>query len=251
MFQTPIFRMLRVTHLVSFLVLCTAQFPTRAIATESRESVHTQNIERRNFPFLYSQVEELNACNPEAIAPEPSLMAVMPRDQDQISTVKGLPAFFFYLPKTSAETAEFILSDESDRLIYRLRFTVTGNPGLIRLPLPLFINLQPLEIQKVYRWSLAVICNRVSPAQNLISTGTIQRLQPSAALARQLQTASFDDHPQIYAEAGLWMDALSSLADLKQQPNGDRTVNQKWEMLLESMELEALELGTFLRWETE
>ncbi len=168
-------------------------------------------------------------------------MALLPPNQSQISTVQGLPSFFFYLPETSAQAAEFVLSNDSNQILYKLRFAITGNPGLIRLQLPSFINLEPLEIQKIYSWSFSIICNPLSPSQNLTLTGTVQRLPLSRNLATQLQNAPASSHPQIYAEAGLWMDAFSSLANVSQLPLEDGSNQQEWETLLQLMGLEALD----------
>ncbi|WP_198017853.1 DUF928 domain-containing protein [Oscillatoria acuminata] len=228
---------------MSFLILGASQLPTWAIATEPDGSIFPETL-AQNPPR-----EELNACNPGATPTDP-LMALLPPNQSQISTVKGLPAFLFHLPETSAQTAEFLLFNESNQILYKLRFAITGNSGIIRLELPGFINLEPLEIQQIYRWSFSIICNPLSPSQNLTLTGTVQRLPLSRSLATQLQNASPSRHPQIYAEAGLWMDAFSSLVDVSQLPLEDGSNQEEWETLLEFMGLEALEeleSGTFLR----
>jgi hypothetical protein len=234
MLQTPLYRLIRVTYLVSFLILGASQLPNRAIATERSGWIPPSQM-TQNPP-----VEETNACNPGATT-DASVMALLPPNQSEISTVQGLPSFFFYLPETSAQTAELVLSNDSSQILYKLRFAITGNPGIIRLELPGFINLEPLEIQKIYAWSFSIICNPLSPSQNLTLTGTVQRLPLSRNLATQLQNASPSSHPQIYAEAGLWMDAFSSLADISQLPREDGSNQQEWETLLQLMGLEALD----------
>lgn len=237
MLQTPLYRLIRVTYLVSFLILGASQLPTRAIATELGVSIPPSQMTQS------PQVAETNACNPEATSTDTSFMALLPPNQNQISTVQGLPSFFFYLPKTSAQAAEFVLSNDSNQILYKLRFVITGNPGLIRLQLPSFINLEPLEIQKIYSWSFSMICNPLSPSQNLTLTGTVQRLPLSSNLATQLQNTSPSRHPQIYAEAGLWMDAFSSLADVSQLPLEEGSNQEEWKTLLQLMGLEDLESG--------
>jgi hypothetical protein len=235
MLQTPLYRLIGVSYLVSFLILGASQLPNRAIATERSGWIPPSQITQS------PPVAETNACNPEATSTDTSFMALLPPNQSQISTVKGLPSFFFYLPETTAQSAELVLSNDSDRVVYKLRFAITGNPGIIRLQLPGFINLEPLEIQEIYRWSFSIICNPLSPSQNLTLTGTVQRLPLSRNLATQLQNASPSSHPQIYAEAGLWMDAFSSLANVSQLPLEDGSNQQEWETLLQLMGLEALD----------
>lgn len=243
MLQTLFCRTIGVTYGVLMLIWETSPLPTRAIATELSGLIPPETLAQS------PQKEEPNACNPEA-KPTAPLMALLPPNQSQISTVKGLPSFLFHLPETSAQTAEFILFNDKNQILYKLRFAITGNPGIIRLELPIFINLEPLEIQKIYPWSFSILCNPLSPSQNLTLTGTVERLPLSRNLATQLQNASPTNHPEIYAEAGLWMDAFSSLVDVSQLPLEDRSNQLEWERLLQLMGLEALdawESGTFLQ----
>ncbi|MBO0351548.1 DUF928 domain-containing protein [Phormidium pseudopriestleyi FRX01] len=221
------------TYLVSCLVLGAFPLPMRAIATELSGGIPPETLAQS------PQAEKPNACKPGAIAMVP-LMALLPPNQNQISTVKGLPSFLFHLPETSAQTAEFVLSNDSNQILYKVQFAITGNPGIIRMELPAFINLEPLEIQKNYSWSFSIICNPVSPSENLSVTGTVQRLPLSSNLATQLQNGSLSSHPQIYAEAGLWMDAFSSLVDVSQFPLEDRSNQEEWKTLLQLMGLETL-----------
>lgn len=234
MLQTPLCRMIGVIYLVSFLILGASQFPTRAISTEPGGAISPETLAQS------TPGQEPNACNSGATSGD-SLMALLPPNQSQISTVKGLPAFLFYLPETSAQTAEFILFNDRNQILYKLQFAITGNSGIIHLELPGFINLKPLEVQEIYPWSFSIICNPLSPSQNLTVTGTVQRLPLSRSLATQLQNASPSRHPQIYAEAGLWMDAFSSLVDVSQLPREDGSNQQEWETLLQFMGLEALD----------
>ncbi|WP_367289813.1 DUF928 domain-containing protein [Laspinema palackyanum] len=234
MLQTPLCRMIGVTSLVSFLILGASQFPTRAISTKPGGVISPETLAQS------APEQEPNACNPGA-TPTAPLMALLPPNQSQISTVKGLPAFLFHIPETSAQTAEFILLNDRNQILYKLRFAITGNPGIILLQLPGFINLEPLEIQKIYPWSFSMICNPISPSQNLTLTGTVERVPLSGNLATQLQNSAPSRHPQIYAEAGLWMDAFSSLADVSQLPLEDRSNQEELETLLELMGLEKLD----------
>ncbi|MCT7984830.1 DUF928 domain-containing protein [Laspinema sp. A4] len=223
------------TYWVSLLILGACELPTRAIATE---------LSGRILPSQLTQsppIQETNACDPGARTTDTSFRPLLPPNQNQISTVKGFPSFFFYLPKTSPQNAEFVLFNDSDQVFYKLRFAITGNPGLIRLQLPGFINLEPLEIQKNYRWSFSIICNPLSPSQNLTLTGTVQRLPLSGNLATQLQNTSPNSHPQLYAEAGLWMDAFTSLADLSPLPLEEHSNQEAWKTLLQLMGLEPLD----------
>ncbi|HEY9837382.1 MAG TPA: DUF928 domain-containing protein [Vampirovibrionales bacterium] len=225
------------TYWVSFLILGACQLPTRAIATEPIGWIAPSQVTQN------SPVEETNACNLGAMATDPSFMPLLPPNENQISTVQGLPSFFFYIPETSAQNAEFLLLNDRNQILYKLRFAITGNSGIIRLQLPGFINLEPLDFENIYSWSFTIICNPISPSQNLTLAGTVQRLPLSGNLATQLQQASPSNYPQIYAEAGFWMDAFSSLADISLLPLEDGSNQTQWDTLLQFMGLESLESG--------
>lgn len=72
----------------------------------------------------------------------------------------------------------------------------------------------------------------------------IRRVAPDAELSAKLQKTSLQDRssnrpqvPEIYAEAEIWQDALTILANLHRlQPNNPQVTSQ-WRSLLESADL--------------
>lgn len=64
-----------------------------------------------------------------------------------------------------------------------------------------------------YKWTVAVRPDPQKRSADLPATGLIKRTEPDAALAEKLKAAPAADHAAIYAEAGIWYDALASLAD--------------------------------------
>ena len=50
-----------------------------------------------------------------------------------------------------------------------------------------------------------------SRSKDVVASGFIQRVEPSAALSARLANANKEDLPAIYAEESLWYDALETL----------------------------------------
>lgn len=164
------------------------------------------------------------------------LTALMP-DTNFGKTIAEYPTFFWYIPDVQPEAAEFVLLDESDNELYRTRFQVTGEPGVISLSLPENAGIPPLEVGKDYHWYFSLICDDVDRSGDPYTEGWIQRVEPEAALLARLETASLRDRPTIYASAGLWYDALTSLAELRRANPQNASFVRGWKTLLDSVEL--------------
>jgi hypothetical protein len=81
-------------------------------------------------------------------------------------------------------------------------------PGIHRLRLTDYgIELEPgIE----YEWSVAVVLSPDDPARDVVATGWIERVDPGD-LASQLKAQGPERKAQVYAEEGLWYDALTEV----------------------------------------
>lgn len=154
-------------------------------------------------------------------------------------TVSEYPTFFGYIPQSTAQTGEFILMNQSGRVIYRTSFQIPSQPGIVSITLPAK-ELPPLEMGKSYQWYLVLVCNPHDLSDNEISDrGWIQRTQLSQGAANQIQTGKPSTLPNIYAADGIWYEALASLVALRrEQPNNPELIKD-WEELLNSAGLKS------------
>lgn len=65
----------------------------------------------------------------------------------------------------------------------------------------------------------------------------VQRVNLSPAVAQQLQTAQPRQKVAIYAENGIWHEAINTLAELRQQNPQDVSLQTQWKDLLEEIGL--------------
>jgi hypothetical protein len=64
-----------------------------------------------------------------------------------------------------------------------------------------------------YEWSVAVRPDPKNRSADLFATGKIRRIEPDAALAEKIKNAAPADLAYVYAEAGIWYDALAAISD--------------------------------------
>ncbi|WP_346291086.1 DUF928 domain-containing protein [Sphaerothrix gracilis] len=172
------------------------------------------------------------------------LTALLP-DSNLGLTTQAYPTFYWFMPQNSAQLMEFSLyqagaATTERQLIYRSTFTVSREAGIASLALPESAGLPPLEIDQDYQWSVALICNAEARQQDLRIDGWIRRVEPTADLAAQLATEPAAVHAALYADEGLWFEAIDRLVALRQAHPDSLTVTERWTEFLTSVELEAI-----------
>jgi hypothetical protein len=165
-----------------------------------------------------------------------SLTALVPKNKIA-RTVSDYPTFFFYLPQTEAELAEFILEDESGNQIYQQDLTIKNLSGVIGVTIPANTNVPPLEVGKNYTWKFTVVCDPDDRAADQLEIGVVRRVELSADILSQLENADPRQKTFIYAENGIWQDALSNLAATRRANPNAPVFQTDWESLLDSVTL--------------
>ena len=172
------------------------------------------------------------------------LTAIVPQEMGE--TISEYPTFSWALPETQATSAEFLLIDPSTNTeIYRTSFPVTGQAGIISITIPKETNVQPLALNKDYKWQFAVVCDKPESSlesmgdhsNNATTEGIIRRVEFPVSLQQQLKGKSPAEQAAIYAREGIWFDAAQLYTQLQRQQPTNRTVQQAWRIFLESVEL--------------
>lgn len=151
-------------------------------------------------------------------------------------TVSEHPTFFGYIPKSDAKAGEFVLRDQNNQLIYRTRFALPSQAGIVSISVP---PTRSLALGKMYQWSFVLVCDLSDRSNNEISPPAwIERIQPSQTLTERIKNATPETLPAVYADAGIWYDALASRVKLfPSQPQAQW--QQNWEQLLTTAGLQA------------
>ncbi len=177
----------------------------------------------------------------DCAAVEKSLTALMPTNNFGY-TLDAYPTFYWYVPQIGAEAAEFVLLDENNDEVYTTTFQIENQAGLISLSLPESAGFPPLVPGENYHWYFSLICDFSDRSGDLFTDGWIQRttIAPGSSLESSLSTAPEDMHATIYAEEGIWFNALDMLAHDWINSAGDPQVKTKWSNLLTSVELSSM-----------
>lgn len=152
-------------------------------------------------------------------------------------TTSERPTFFFYIPQLYAEkavAADFMLVDEQGNEVYSTTFQPSHTANVISVTLPADSG-STLESGKPYQWSFGLTCNLDDRSGDRVMDGWIQRIEPTAALETALANAAPAELPGLYAQSGIWYDALTSLVALHATPASQITT--QWSNLLNSVGL--------------
>jgi len=154
-------------------------------------------------------------------------------------TISQRPTLFWYIPPSSAKTANLALvTYPEQKLLYEATFTLPNQPGIIGYTLP--TTSPALEIGKTYRWYLTLVCDSPDFSQNPRVDGWVERIQPESSLSRAIAKADARKLPSIYAEAGIWYEALASLVQLRRSEPKNVTYIANWRQFLQSVKLNAI-----------
>ncbi|MBL1177935.1 DUF928 domain-containing protein [Pantanalinema sp. GBBB05] len=168
------------------------------------------------------------------------LMPLIPSDAFS-ATISDRPVFFWYVPSVASTVtvppkAEFKLFDGS-RSIHSGSVDLMGGGKVISYQLPANVMNTALQPGKDYRWQFSVICNSNGNRSISFVEGTFQRLQPSATLTEQLNRSSVEERPKVLATAGVWQDAIATLAQQRCNRPQDSKLLASWTRLLQSVQL--------------
>lgn len=127
--------------------------------------------------------------------------------------------------------------------IYQTTFRLMGNTNLASLTLPSTAGLPPLEKSRDYLWKVTLICSQKGPDDETASgsqrsvQGWITRVALSTGVNAKL--AKSPRRYEVYAESGLWYDAIHNLAvQRRQQPQQPRLAAD-WRDLLQETALKS------------
>ena len=166
--------------------------------------------------------------------PAPRLISVMPKEKITL-TFKKYPEFFWYISKSDAQTAEFLLLDENRDIVYRTNFQLPKKQGIFAFTLP--PHSPGLKVNQKYRWSLRVDCSIEQPYNTMSVEGWVERTRLDLSMRIKLNKSEPKQRSKIYADAGIWHEAISNAAQQRCNFPQDSNVMLYWNQLLTSVGL--------------
>lgn len=180
------------------------------------------------------------SSNPNCRFDQTPLMAIAPSRSIGL-TAQASPRLYFYLPAMeTTQTAEFVLIDNAnDTVIYEETLEIGGQGGIIGVTIPSH-STQNIRTNNDYQWYFSIVCNPDNRSEDIIVEGGIRWVEIDPALANQIHQTSPLEKVDLYLKAGLWFDAMSTLAQLRSHDSTDPAVSEAWSELLESADLGVL-----------
>ena len=153
-------------------------------------------------------------------------------------TVSAQPTFLWHLSGDSNLDLEFILTDTAqEEPLFKQRFA-QPKAGFTEFKLPPTIKLLP---GRQYLWSVRLLCSTTDMAANPTAQGFITYRVAASGLVRQLEAAtSATQRAEIYAQQGLWYDALGALWAAYRANPSDTAARQTFFSLLQQMGYETI-----------
>ena len=138
------------------------------------------------------------------------LLPLIPKDTAALTTHAQPTLFTFISNTTNCEFRVSILEGNQPRPAF-IFATTHAMAGIRRVDLADFgVTLKPgVE----YRWMAIARPDSKQRSGDLTASGYIKRIVPDAALAEKIDKAAPADLAAVYAEAGIWYDALAAISD--------------------------------------
>lgn len=172
-------------------------------------------------------------------------------------TTDEYPTFWFFVPydKSSITEMEFVIQDKSQnksKTIYRTVLDKPEKPGIISVSTKKAIE-EPLQIsktkhQKKYHWflKLKVKCSPQQAVESKSVDGWIERVNLNSQLAKRIEQATPLQKAALYAENGIWHNALTTLGEARLSQPSNASLLANWTSLLKSEKLDKLANYPFL-----
>jgi hypothetical protein len=153
-------------------------------------------------------------------------------------TTQEQPSLFWYQSKPANARFELtLLQDHKAKPIVQVQMERSVTAGIQRLKLS--DRGATLTPGVEYQWVVALITDPDNRSQDLVASGVIKRIEPNAELKAKIASASPASLPALYADAGIWYDALSALSDQIDAHPEDQSLRQTRADLLRAVGLKA------------
>ncbi|MCL1472803.1 DUF928 domain-containing protein [Argonema antarcticum] len=149
-------------------------------------------------------------------------------------TVSARPRFFWYVSDAKLVPIKFELKQVgSDRTVWKDDTLRIPAAGIIELKMP--ENEPELTEGQNYFWSVSVACKADSgEVKTKVVKAAIRRVALTEELTRRLASAPSDrDRAKIYAQNGLWYDALEQLYTASKSKPNEESIHNAFFSLLE------------------
>jgi len=159
-------------------------------------------------------------------------------------TVHEQPSLYWYLSAPTGCQVEVTLTDEQTvEPLLDLNLSPPLKPGVQRVRLADHgVHLTP-GVQ--YQWAVALVPDPEHRSKDIVAASGIERIEATETFRAELAQADKTTIPALYAEAGLWYDAVGAISELIGAAPQDPTLRMQRAALLGQVRLP--EIGEYER----
>ena len=140
------------------------------------------------------------------------VLSVLAPDHSAFTTTEQ-PSLYWYISKPTSLPVELTVMDpQGIKPILETQLPSPTKAGIQRVRLADYnVHLAP---GAAYRWFVAVVPDADRRSKDILAGGAIERVDLQEDIKAKVAKASDKELPFVYAQAGLWYDALKSISDL-------------------------------------
>jgi hypothetical protein len=186
-----------------------------------------------------NRIEDYAATRCQGYRPPIPLMALIPQSTFG-KTLDEYPTLYFYIPDVSLKNvkAEFSFYDQNLKsIIYEKEIPLQASDSIVSVDLANAPDLPPLEVGKPYFWYFSIIFDQYDRSDSTYVAGWIHRVTPNSRINQELDRATPEAKPAIYANHGIWYETLESLAQLRCSDQENSTLASNWQSVLQQVGL--------------
>jgi hypothetical protein len=209
-------------------VLCLSLAVTNTALAEYKKPPGTHNDAPKGESTTMTGIRGKGSCSEQAAT---RLTALAPYSHPGQST-NSHPTFAWHIPDPEPYPVLFRLyeynatqRDGKGKTI--AKETLSSTPGIMTYVLP--SDAPSLTAGQKYIWQAILVCNPNSPSESLVTEARINIVNPSSEITTQPNNTS-EVNPaaqaDIYAQAGLWYDALAEAVSLPNKAVTTKLIRQ-------------------------
>jgi uncharacterized protein DUF928 len=195
------------------------------VATKAKEQPSTNVLAKVNFVRPSTGAPSVRLTGGSRGIGDSTISVDVLAPDDVGLTTQEQPSLFWYQSKPAKAKFELTLLQENKvKPLVQVTAERSLTAGIQRVRLADHgVKLSPgVE----YQWVVALITDPDNRSSDLIASGVIKRIEPSSELKKKIAAATPDSLPGIYAEGGIWYDALTSLSDRIDADPGNKALQE-------------------------
>jgi len=153
------------------------------------------------------------------------VLSVLAPDHSGFTTSEQPSLYWYISAPTSLPVEVTVMDPQGVQPILETRLSPAVKAGVQRIRLADYnVRLSP---GAAYRWFVAVVPDADRRSKDILAGGAIERVETPDELKAKLTQTANKDMPSVYAEAGIWYDALRAISDLIEAAPQDQELQKQ------------------------